>query len=156
MKQQMVSARWRAAAAGLALGLALASCATEEVPVAIGGNRAGGTVDMSYEYGAFERPQVDWNIAQQSALQRCKAWGYTNAEAFGGAINQCVAANAYGCLRERVTMTYQCTTDAQQSLGQQPVGANRPAGATAGGPEQPRSRNCGVRSPTDPTAVTCN
>jgi hypothetical protein len=88
----------------------VAGCATVETPVAVGGNRAGGTVDMSFEYGMFEAPKVDWDAAKVSATERCQVWGYSGAEAFGGANSQCVATNGYGnCLRERVTMTYQCT-----------------------------------------------
>jgi len=98
----------RLALAGLTL-LALSSCATPMTPMPTGGDRAGGTVDMSFEVGAFQKPVIDWNQARETAKQRCAAWGYSDADAFGGQKTQCIASNAYGCLRETVTMTYQCT-----------------------------------------------
>jgi hypothetical protein len=87
----------------------MASCTVTKVPVPTGGSRADGTIKMSYEYGGFERPQVDVNAAHLSAAQRCAAWGYTDAEPFGGYVSQCTAANQYGCVHWFVTMTYQCT-----------------------------------------------
>lgn len=90
-------------------GLALSSCATPMTPMPTGGDRAGGTVDMSFEVGAFQKPVIDWDQARVTAKQRCDAWGYSDADAFGGAKTQCIASNSYGCVRETVTMTYQCT-----------------------------------------------
>ncbi len=85
------------------------ACAVPKVPVAIGGSRSDCVVRMAYEYGGFEVPQVDAYATKASASQRCAAWGYTDAEPFGGAMSQCEAANQYGCIRYLVTMTYQCT-----------------------------------------------
>jgi hypothetical protein len=84
-------------------------CATIEVPQATGGSRADGIIEMSYEYGMFERPQVQWDQALVTAKQRCNAWGYQNAEAFGASISQCQAYDGYGgCDRWLVTTKYQC------------------------------------------------
>jgi hypothetical protein len=94
----------------LLLASLMYGCATDETPIATGGNKAGGTVDLAFEFGLFQAPKVDWDAAGQTAKQRCAAWGYKDAQAFGGANNQCLAVNGYGsCLRTRVTMTYQCT-----------------------------------------------
>jgi hypothetical protein len=94
----------------LVASLALVSCATVKIPVATGGSRAGGTIDLSFEFGLFEKPEVDWETAGQTAKSKCAAWGYKDAQAFGGANTQCVVHNSDGnCLRTRVTMTYQCT-----------------------------------------------
>lgn len=87
----------------------LAACSVVKVPVATGGSKSDGTVVMSYEYGGFEQPKPDWNSAQQEATQRCQAWGYTGAEAFGGVNKKCNGYNAYGCVRYTVHRTYQCT-----------------------------------------------
>ena len=84
------------------------SCATVKVPQPIGGSRADGTVQLAYEYGGFERPQVDWDTANQIATERCRAWGYSDAESFGGGISECTAYNQYGCFGFFVTITYQC------------------------------------------------
>ena len=96
--------------AALAAVLFLTSCATPEVMQATGGSRADGTVDLSYEYGLFQQPVVNMQAAEVTATARCKAWGYANAEPFGGQINRCQASNAYGnCLQMLVTVKYQCT-----------------------------------------------
>lgn len=87
----------------------ITGCATTKTLQATGGSRADGTVKMAYEYGQFEKPQPKWNQAKQSAQQRCKAWGYTRAEKFGGGLSKCVSRNGYGCVKHRVTVTYQCT-----------------------------------------------
>jgi hypothetical protein len=75
----------------------------------VSGNKAAGTVTESYEYSDLERPVVNWEKGQRAALEKCAAWGYTSAQAFGGAKTQCEAANAYGCTLYRVTVEYQCT-----------------------------------------------
>jgi hypothetical protein len=90
--------------------LLVSGCATTETPQAIGGNKAGGTVDLAFEFGLFQKPVVDWASANATAQQRCGAWGYSGAQMFGAANTQCEAMNGYGnCLRTRVTVTYQCT-----------------------------------------------
>ena len=93
----------------LTLVAVILGCAVTKVPVATGGSRADGTVQLAFEYGGFESPQVDLGSAHITAAQRCRAWGYTDAEPFGGTVSHCQAANEYGCLRFLVTMTYQCT-----------------------------------------------
>ena len=93
----------------VAVLLVLAGCATPEIMQATGGSRADGTVDLSYEYGLFQKPVVDIASAQVPASNRCKAWGYTAAEPFGGQINHCHQFNGYGqCLDLLVTVKYQC------------------------------------------------
>jgi len=87
----------------------LAGCATDKILQATGGSRADGTVDLSYEYGMFERPTLHMQEALQTARERCRAWGYTDAQPFGGQKNLCQQSNEYGCIRTLVTVTYQCT-----------------------------------------------
>ncbi|MGF1551947.1 MAG: YecR family lipoprotein [Paracoccaceae bacterium] len=87
---------------------AVAACTTHKTPVATSGSKSDGMVRMSFQTGGFERPQVDWTTAQRSASQRCQAWGYSHAQAFGGQVQECVAANAYGCIRANVHTDYQC------------------------------------------------
>lgn len=113
--------------------LAALGCATNVVPVATGGSRADATVELSFEYGQFERPNVDMAQAQTTALQRCRVWGYTGADAFGGQMAHCEAANSFGCIRTLVTVRYQCTgngTDQVQALGASPVPMSRPVSTT--------------------------
>ena len=94
----------------IAFAIAVAGCATPKVPVSTGGSRSDATVDMSFDYGMFEKPVINWNETAATASQRCGAWGYSGAQAFGGGKETCLAFNGYGnCVRQRVTMTYQCT-----------------------------------------------
>jgi hypothetical protein len=88
----------------------LMGCAVNKTLVPTGGSKADGTVDLSYEFGAFEKPVVNMAQAQPAAQQRCQAWGYSNAEPFGGEKRLCQAFDGYGgCVRTLVTVTFQCT-----------------------------------------------
>ena len=95
----------------LALVLALlAGCTAIKVPEPTGGSKADGTVELSYEYGLFEQPDVQWGIADVKALDRCQKWGYTGAERFSAGKSTCQAVNGNGtCIQTLVTMQYQCT-----------------------------------------------
>ncbi len=88
----------------------MGGCATTKVPQPIGGSRADGIVKFAYEYGALEKPQVVLEQVMSEAKKRCQAWGYSDAEPFGGTgFKECVAANAYGnCVRFRNILNYQC------------------------------------------------
>lgn len=93
----------------LALSVLTVGCASVKTLQPTGGSRSDGVVEMSYEYGMFEKPQPEWGKALNSARQRCQAWGYQDAEAFGGTTSQCQARNGYGnCTRNFVTASYQC------------------------------------------------
>lgn len=95
----------------LITALLLASCgSTIVVPQATGGSRSDGTIEMSYEYSWLTNPEPDWTAAQVNAVQGCRNWGYTGADAFGGGVSTCVVADGFGgCNRWRITTTYQCT-----------------------------------------------
>lgn len=88
---------------------AISACAAIKVPQATGGSKADGIVELSYTYGGFEKPDVQWDQALISAQQRCEAWGYSKADAFGGTTSQCQAMSGYGCTSFLVTAKYQCT-----------------------------------------------
>lgn len=89
--------------------LALVGCATPKTMTPTGGSKADGIVNLSYSYTLFEQPQVDMEAARVSAVQRCEAWGYKNAEAFGGQTSECNARNGYGnCINTTVTVPFQC------------------------------------------------
>ena len=88
----------------------LTGCAVHENLVPTSGNRAAGTVTMSFEYGLFQKPIINPAQGEAEAQQRCGAWGYSGAEPFGGAMQTCEAFNGYGeCIRRRVDIKYQCT-----------------------------------------------
>ncbi|MCI0552510.1 MAG: YecR-like lipofamily protein [Anaerolineae bacterium] len=93
----------------LLIALVVSACASQKTPVPTGGSRADGVVELSYEVGMFEKPEVDWATANRSASERCRAWGYTSAEPFGGQKTNCQHYNAYGnCTQAIITVDYQC------------------------------------------------
>ena len=95
--------------------LVLVACATQKTLEATGGSKADGVVELSYEYGMFEQPNVDLQAGVETARARCAAWGYQNAEPFGGQKKSCNASDAYGsCIHWFVTVSYQCTGGASR------------------------------------------
>ena len=106
-----------AATACLAVAVAtcILGCARNKDLVATGGSRSDGTVVMSYEYGGLENPKINLQQGAIAAAERCRAWGYSDAQPFGGEQRQCQAQSQYGCMRYFVSVTYQC------------LGGNRPS-----------------------------
>lgn len=89
--------------------LLLAGCAATKVQLhPYGGSKGDGTVTLGIEYGGFSRVEWQWIEAQQTAAQRCRAWGYSDAQRFNNGTNTCLQWNQYGCLRHRVIVQYQC------------------------------------------------
>src|SRR6476620_11819929 len=94
----------------VALVFILSGCTTVKVPAATGGSRSDGVVELSYEYGAFEAPDVLWEIANISARERCGAWGYHDARAFGSSKRKCNQYDQFGsCISTVDTIPCQCT-----------------------------------------------
>lgn len=93
----------------LALGFSLSGCAVNKDWSATGGSRSDGVVRLSYEMKEFEQPQLSEQQAVNLATQRCKTWGYTGAEAFGGVTRKCNQGGGFGgCSQWLVTKEYQC------------------------------------------------
>lgn len=90
-------------------GFIFAGCAVNKDLQATGGSRADGVVELSYEVGSFEQAVIDEQQGLQTARQRCAAWGYTNAEAFGGQKRQCQQFYQSSCVQQLVIIAYQCT-----------------------------------------------
>lgn len=88
----------------------LAGCATVSQMQATGGSRSDGIVKLSFEYGMFDKIQIDEAAALQIARQRCGVWGYTDADPFGGVVRQCQHYSSLGCTHYFVTKEYQCTS----------------------------------------------
>jgi len=61
----------------------------------------------------FEKPVIDQQQGTLTATQRCKSWGYTGAEAFGGQTKVWSAYSGGGCATWQVTVEYQCTGGAK-------------------------------------------
>jgi hypothetical protein len=91
------------------IGSMLAGCATQKAWIPYSGSKSDGVVKLAYEYGGFEKPVIPEGQAQQAASERCRVWGYSGAEPFGGVLRQCTASNQYGCVRYRVLTEFQCT-----------------------------------------------
>ena len=74
---------------------ACVSSPVDKLPVPVSGSRADGTVTLSYEYGLFEKPVVNWDEAKKTSEKRCQAWDYKTAESFGGIESDCISSNGY-------------------------------------------------------------
>jgi len=92
--------------AGLAL---LTGCVTPKVVRASGGDRAAGLVDLSFQSGIREKPRFSTRQALDAARAQCRAWGYTDAEPFGGRRGNCERMGRGGCELTTVTIPYKCT-----------------------------------------------
>jgi hypothetical protein len=99
----------KALAIALTAAIFLSGCAVNKDWSATGGSRSDGVVRLSYELREFEQPQLSEQQAISLATQRCKTWGYTGAEAFGGVTRQCNQGGGFGgCSQWMVTKEYQC------------------------------------------------
>lgn len=90
----------------------LSGCAPMPVyPQSVGGSRSDGIINMTYEYGSFTVPDIQWEAANEEAISRCKSWGYKGARAFGGTKEICIDPDVEygGCNRYQGMITYQCT-----------------------------------------------
>ena len=97
--------------AALVAALTLVGCATpvQKDWAATGGSKSDGTIRLSYQATLYEKPILDESQALKLAETRCKSWGYSSVEAFGGVITQCQKTDAYlGCTESLVTKEYQC------------------------------------------------
>ncbi|WP_108683203.1 YecR family lipoprotein [Methyloceanibacter sp. wino2] len=88
--------------------LAVGGCSTNKTLTPTGGSRSDGTVEMSYEVTYLEKAEINMEQGRTAAKERCRAWGYSDAQAFGGEKRTCQESNSYGCLRYFVSVTYQC------------------------------------------------
>lgn len=100
---------WRKTVTVLIALFLVGGCAVTKVPQPTGGSKSDGVVELSYEYGTFEKPVVKWGEADRAARDRCSAWGYTDAERFGGGTRECNNYSGGTCNRWLVTVSYQCT-----------------------------------------------
>jgi hypothetical protein len=135
----------------------LGGCAVQEQWAATGGSRSDGTVQLSYEYGQFQEPEVDDQQGAELAAQRCAVWGYTGSDSFGGVIRRCQAFGGYGnCLNWLVTKNYQCvgapsTTNAPQAASVQPPAYVAPQTSSTPGPVPSRQK---VEASSDDTVTS--
>ncbi len=103
----------------LAILLTLSGCAVTKEYSATGGSRSDGTIDLSYQYDVFQKPQVSEEQGAKIAIDKCRKWGYSEAEPFGSKLRNCLQQNAHGtCLLTQVVVKYQCLGNPEgQQLG---------------------------------------
>ena len=71
-----------------------------------------GFVYIRYEYSIYDIPNVDWNMAQQTVLNKCKAWGYPGMLFDKKGERECMKKDEDGnCLRFRVIHRCECVND---------------------------------------------
>lgn len=96
---------------------------------AIDGSRADGTVTLSYEQSSSLQLAPRKGQDNEIARTRCRVWGYTSAEPFGGATRKCIATNQKGsCTIWQFEKRYQCTNHTSDktpsATTQQPIQNN--------------------------------
>lgn len=92
----------------LGVFVTLAACATTKQMAPLGGSRADGIVKLGFTHAPHETFTVNEIAALSSAKDRCRAWGYENADPFGDAVKRCISQTADSCTQFEVTRQYQC------------------------------------------------
>ena len=86
----------------------LGACATTDHWSSTGGDRDAGVVKVSYEHA--DEVELAPNDAQADLMadNRCKTWGYHDAELIPGLVRSCTSADGNRCELWKVTREYQC------------------------------------------------
>jgi len=87
--------------------ISLAGCTTYKLYSETDSNQEEGVIQLSYEYGRLETPQVDERQGLDLARQRCKDWGYPDAQRRGEE-RACIDGTKTDCARWQVTREYRC------------------------------------------------
>lgn len=95
----------------LAVLAALASCTTYKMWTEYGGGKEEGVIQLAYEYRRYENPQVDERAGIQTARERCRDWGYKDAQR-KGEDRQCIDGTTDDCGKWRVIREYRCSATA--------------------------------------------
>jgi hypothetical protein len=91
----------------LAATVAAAGCTTYKMWSEYGGGKEEGVVQLSYEYRRFESPQVDERAGIQLARERCRDWGFKDAQR-KGEDRQCLDGAESDCGKWLVIRDYRC------------------------------------------------
>jgi hypothetical protein len=92
------------------LCLCVSSCATDNELKTSGMSPADGIVQLSIQYELSDRPVIDSDTAQNTARERCSAWGYSDAQRFEPGQQQCLTQDIFGhCKSYNLNLTYHCT-----------------------------------------------
>lgn len=91
----------------LAAAAVIAGCTTYKLWTESETDAELGIVQLSYEYGKFESPQVDERAGVSMARDRCHEWGFPDAQR-KGEDRQCIQGIESSCSRWKVLREYQC------------------------------------------------
>jgi hypothetical protein len=91
----------------LAVAAAAVGCTTYKLWTESASDSELGIVQLSYEYGKFENPQVDERAGVNMARERCKEWGFPEAQRKAEE-RQCIDGMKTDCSRWKVLREYQC------------------------------------------------
>jgi len=91
----------------LAVVVAVAGCTTYKTWSEYGGGKEEGVLQLTYEYRRFESPQVDERAGIQLARERCRDWGFKDAQR-KGEDRQCSDGVESDCAKWRVIREYRC------------------------------------------------
>jgi YecR-like lipoprotein len=90
-----------------AVVISLAGCTTYKLWNEAGSDGDLGTVKLSYEYRKYESPVVDERAGIQMARERCKDFGFPNAQRKGEE-RECLNGTPEDCSKWLVTREYRC------------------------------------------------
>lgn len=82
----------------------ITSCTVQRELLVVDGSKADGTVTLAAEYPLGPRVKVDVEKARQKAEEKCKAWGYQNADFFDTGVDSSI-----GNGKRRIVYKAQCT-----------------------------------------------
>lgn len=70
-------------------GVALSGCKVKKHLAVVTANEADATLVLQYEHG-FEQYVVEWDEAEEDAIERCTAWGYSAVEFSHSGVIECI------------------------------------------------------------------
>ena len=94
----------------LAVAAVIVGCTTYKLWTESAADSELGIVQLSYEYGKYESPQVDERAGVSMARERCQEWGFPDAQR-KGEDRQCIDGMKTDCSRWKVLREYQCLGD---------------------------------------------
>jgi hypothetical protein len=96
--------------------LALSACAVVKVPEISSINQDAGKIAVAYDYGLFQKPEVNWNTTLATASAQCRAWHYQDAVQSVAPQTDCVQNDQNGrCNSWKVQALYDCKLSAEQA-----------------------------------------
>jgi len=88
--------------------LVLSSCVVDREFAVTGGNRSEGIVELTALEDVDEWVRATPSKTNDSALNACKEWGYSNVILSEGATRKCVKWKDYVCDGYRITQNFRC------------------------------------------------